>query len=39
MYEPGASNIARLSVSSDLPQVIDNAKDYIGMLSVEAVMG
>ena len=41
VYEPGASNIAdpmsRLPVSSDLPEVIDDAKDYIGMLSVDAV--
>ena len=41
MYEPGASNTAdpmsRLLVSSDLPEVIDDAKDYIGMLSVDAV--
>ena len=41
VYEPGASNIAdpmsRLSVSSDLPEVIHDAKDYIGMLSLEAV--
>ena len=41
VYEPGASNIAdpmsRLSVSSDLPEAIDDAKDYIGMVSVDAV--
>ena len=41
MYEPGASNIAdpmsRLSVSSDLPEAVDDAKDYIGMVSVDAV--
>ena len=41
VYEPGASNIAdpmsRLSVSSDFPEAIDDAKDYIGMLSVDAV--
>ena len=41
MYEPGASHTAdpmsRLPVSSDLPEVIDDAKDYIGMLSVDAV--
>lgn len=41
MYEPGASNIAnpisRLSVSADLLQVIDDAKDYIRMLIVDAV--
>ena len=41
VYEPSASNIAdpmsKLSVSSDLPEVVDHAKDCIGMLSVEAV--
>ena len=41
MYQPDASNIAdpmsRLPVSSDLPEVIDDAKDYIRMLSVDAV--
>ena len=41
VYEPGASHTAdpmsRLPVSSDLPEVIDDAKDYIGMLSVDAV--
>ena len=41
VYEPGASNIADLMsglpVSSDLPEVIDDAKDYILMLSVDAV--
>ena len=41
VYEPGASNIAdpmsRLSVSSDLPEAIVDAKDYIGMVSVDAV--
>ena len=41
VYEPGASDIAdpmsRLPVSSDLPEVVDDAKDYIGMLSVDAV--
>ena len=41
VYEPGASNSAdpmpRLPVRSDLSQVIDDAKDYIGMLSVDAV--
>ena len=41
LYEPGASNIAdlmsRLPVSSDLQEVIDDGKDYIGMLSVDAV--
>ena len=41
MYEPGASNTAdpmsRLPVSSDLPEVIDDANDYIGMLSVDTV--
>ena len=41
VYEPGASDIAdplsRLSVSSDLPEAIDDAKDYIGMLNADAV--
>ena len=41
VYEPGASNTAdpmsRLPVSSVLPEVIDDAKDYIGMLSVDDV--
>ena len=32
-----ADPMSRLSVSTDLPEVIDDAKDYIGMLSVEAV--
>ena len=37
----GASNIAdpmsRLCVSSDSSEVVDDAKDYMGMISVEAV--
>ena len=30
--------MSRLSVSTDLPEVIDDGKDYIGMLRVEAVL-
>ena len=42
VYKPGASNIAdpmsRLPVSSNLPEVTDHAKDYIGMLRVDALL-
>ena len=32
-----ADPMSRLSISSDLPEAIDDGKDYIGMLSVDAV--